>query len=112
MKTADTFSNCRQLENELRQIESSLTDLRSEKQITQREIEQLQNAKIATRLEFGNAADIETIRQREQALREMEQTLSSRQVDLVKIDDGIELLEAEAKQSESTFISLGCRNII
>jgi len=81
MKKKDIFSNCQQWRSEIEGIRRNLRGTETDLSQTQIEIQQLENAKIATRLEFGQASDIETVQTTENALREINNTLDAKRVE-------------------------------
>jgi len=112
MKKKDIFSNCQQLRSEIEGIRRNLRGTETDLSQTQSEIQQLENAKIATRLEFGQASDIETVQTTENALREINNTLDAKRVERERLTQSLRFLRTELANLEATFNSLGCSNIV
>ena len=112
MKTKDIFSNCRQLDDEITRMKSAIRNLETQVSQLNGEIQQLENAKIATRLEFGSATHYETVRTRENALREINITLDTKIIERERVLSALKNAQSELLNQENVFNSLGCRNII
>lgn len=112
MKQAvDVIQHCHKLSSQIETLEFNLSESQNSIQIIQTEIDDLQNAKIAIRLEFGSASDPQKIRELQRVLGEIDASINSRRSELQSTVSQTCRIQSELRQMSSAFQSFGCANL-